>query len=118
MREIFEQIGKALCVELHFVALSTALMIPDIAGAIDSEDGQASGEKYRKWYDTWVGSACQFVNGEICYQLRCSLLHQGSLNLRNKPYKRVIFIHPAVKNIHMHCNVLMPVLLSSSAIRS
>lgn len=106
MRKMLEQIQKALCVDLHFVALSSTLIVPDIAGAIDSTNGTASAEKYKMWYDTWVGSACSFMNGEICYQMRCSLLHQGTFSLKKGPYKRVIFIHPAVMNIHMHCNVM------------
>jgi len=106
MREMFEQIKKALCVDLYILALSSALMIPDIAGTIDSDNGNASAEKYRKWYDTWVGSACKFTDGEICYQMRCSYLHQGTFDLKKGNYKRVIFIHPSVKNVHMHCNVM------------
>lgn len=105
MREMLEQIRKALCVDLHVVALSTSLIIPDIAGAMDSDDGIASGERYRAWYDKWMGSSCHFIDGETCYQMRCSFLHQGSVNLKNTTYKRVIFIHPAVKNLYMHCNV-------------
>jgi len=37
MKEMFEQIKKAICVDLYILALSSALMIPDIAGAIDSD---------------------------------------------------------------------------------
>ena len=106
MREMLEQIQKAHCVDLHFVAPSSALMVPDIAGTIDSSDGIASAEKYKTWYDNWVGSACSFMDGETCYQMRCSFLHQGSFSLKKGTYKRVIFIHPAVRNIHMHCNVM------------
>jgi hypothetical protein len=106
VREMFEQIKKALRVDLYILALSSALMIPDIAGAIDSDDGLASKKKYIKWYDTWVGSACKFMDGEICYQIRCSYLHQGTFNLGKGNYKRVIFLHPKVKGIYMHCNVM------------
>ena len=106
MREMLEQIRKAICIDLHFVALSSALMIPDIAGASDSKDSIATGEKYRTWYDKWIGSSCSFMNGEICYQMRCSLLHQGSLNLNKVKFKRVLFVHPAIKGLHMHCNIL------------
>lgn len=65
MREMLEQILKALCVDFHFVALSSKLMFTDIAGAIDSTNGTASAEKYKELYDTWVGSACPFMNETI-----------------------------------------------------
>ncbi len=106
MREMLKQIQKAICVDLHIVALSSALMVPDIAGAIDSNDGIASAEKYKKWCGTWVGPTCSFMDGETCYQTRCSFLHQGSFSLKKGTYKRVIFIYPAVRNSHMHCNVM------------
>ena len=57
-------------------------MLPDICGALESDNGFASGERYKAWYDAWlgpkyaeVGMHYSFTADDLWY-LRCALAHQ------------------------------------------
>ena len=115
MRDFLEQIQTALDSGLYYLALFASLGVPDICGAIGSNDGKATKGKYIEWFDKYVAhkySACvgvaheriEFLTGEDCYRFRCLLLHQGSSQLGR--YSRVIFVEPSVTTIVAHCNVL------------
>ena len=47
MRDFLAQIKMGLDQNLYFLSLFSALAIPDICGAIGSENGEASAEKYK-----------------------------------------------------------------------
>lgn len=84
---------------LHFPALMTALTVPDICGALGSENGRASGSKTRRWIAEWMPAYAATASG--IYGLRCSLLHQGS------PYPddgspRVVFSVAGPKGTTLH----------------
>ena len=110
-----------------------------MCGAIGSQDGIASGKKYKDWFKKYypkketIGNyevdTC--ITAEICWNLRCSILYQGSstpkgfkpqsrdfrlmLNnlqnaspssISNQPgmqYSRIIFSLPSSNSYH--CNV-------------
>lgn len=120
MHTLLNQIEASLKIEQYYLSLFTSLSVPDIAGALSSENGEASGQRYATWYEQWVRPRCNeikaasipdyipdtmrqfmkkqnFVNpltGSACYHFRCSLLHQGSSQHPKSPYKRIIFIEP------------------------
>ena len=48
---LLEQVEKSLRQKLYYVAIMTSLVIPDIGGAIDSENGKANRKKYVSWFD-------------------------------------------------------------------
>jgi len=80
MRDVLAQLRESLDANLYYLSLFVALSIPDICGAIDSENGEASGKKYAQWFDRYVAPKYHgFLVGEDCYRFRCSLLHQGGL---------------------------------------
>ena len=54
MLTLINQIEGSLSSGLYFLSLYTALTIPDIAGALGSENGEASGAKYASWFEQWV----------------------------------------------------------------
>jgi len=111
---MIDQIEASLSSGLYFLSLYSALTIPDIAGALSSENGEASGAKYAAWFEQWVRPRFfetilssvplehrQFINpienpltGEACYRFRCSLLHQGSSQHPKSPFSRIMFIEP------------------------
>jgi hypothetical protein len=76
MDELIRQIRAASEAGLYYLALFGALALPDICGALESDDGRASGSKYKAWLRDNVTS--QAADAELIYGLRCSLLHQGS----------------------------------------
>ncbi len=111
MRDFLQQILAALEGNLYYVSLFAALAIPDMCGAIGSEDGQATGAKYVEWFERYVGhkysyAGQQFLTGEDCYRFRCSLLHQGTSQHPKSRYSRVIFVEPSATTNIFHCNIL------------
>ncbi|MBZ0270541.1 hypothetical protein K8I61_00780 [bacterium] len=111
MNELLNAINYAIAQDAYFAALFTALSVPDICGAIESVDGQATGMKYQDWFDRYVASKYAGWGGEIfltgfdCYYFRCSLLHQGLTNHR-KSRHRIVFVEPpdAIHNNIIHAS--------------
>lgn len=46
MQTLIAQTRRAIEAELYYLALMSALTIPDIAGALESADGSAKGSRY------------------------------------------------------------------------
>lgn len=110
MRELINQVKEALDSGLYYLALYVALTLPDILGALQSSNGWATSEKYKEWFDEYVAPKYTVrgestLDGEICYDLRCSILHQGQINVDDDDFSRVIFAEPE-KGITIHNNVL------------
>lgn len=113
MDTLISQTRTAMTSGLYYVSLMTALTVPDIAAALESADGRATGPNYVRWYDAWVRPRLRErrprenpFTGEACYQFRCSMLHQGSSIHPNSPYSRVIFIEPGAPNYQLHYCVI------------
>jgi hypothetical protein len=126
MRTLLSQIETSLNAQLYYLSLFGALSIPDIGGALDSDDGGATGQKYAEWYDKWARP--RFVDtlraarpdmlpylttlpenpmtGDACYRFRCSLLHQGSSQHPKSPFDRIVFVEPHTANVILHYNIL------------
>lgn len=124
MRDVIDQLERSLDQPLYFLSLFAALAVPDIAGALESEDGLASGERYKAWYERWARP--QFpkmlratlrpeirdhvtvenpLTGDACYRFRCSLLHQGTTQHPKSSYSRIIFVEPGATSGTFHYNV-------------
>lgn len=89
---LVQDIRKALENELYFVALSSALTLPDICGKAAWPLERSSRKRYISWYDEEIGKYeknpedkdnMSYLSGEIIYNLRCSLLHEGNPNMKN-----------------------------------
>jgi hypothetical protein len=107
MEHFLLQIRKALKEDLYFPILFAVLAIPDLCGAVDSQNGEASKEKYVTWFDKYIAPKYNgFLSGEDCYYFRCSLLHQGSSQHRNSSYERVLFVEPSATHAVFHNNIL------------
>lgn len=107
MQNLLDQIQKGLEVNLYYLSLFAALSLPDICGAIDSIDGNATPKKYKKWFDEYVAPKYRgFLTGEDCYRFRCSLLHQGSSQHPKGTYSRVLFVEPTATAMVCHNNVM------------
>lgn len=110
----FDQIDASARDGHYMVALMAALSIPDICGALESPNGQASRSNFSKWFDQWVGP--KYVNGvdlifdgETCYYYRCAALHQARASHPKLGYSRVLFVEPGLGG-SLHKNVLMDAL--------
>jgi len=106
MEELLNQIERAVKAKLYFLALMGVLIIPDICGAIESTDGEASRDKYIKWFDKNLEPEYgECFTGADCYYFRCSLLHQGSTRHSNSRYSRILFIEPGPRPLY-HANIM------------
>ncbi len=107
MKDFLEQIEIGLKVNLYHLSLLAALTIPDICGAIGSENGLAHPDKYKDWFNKYIGHKYRgFLTAEDCYLFRCSLLHQGSSQHPKSGYSRVIFVEPSATTSVFHCNIM------------
>lgn len=109
MRTLISQTRKALEAELYYVALMSALAIPDMAGALGAEDRKATGARYENWYEQWVRPRLMEsrnrenpFSGKSCYIFRCSMLHQGSSQRGDSRYSNIMFIEPGCSNYEIH----------------
>ncbi|MCV3282724.1 hypothetical protein [Aeromonas veronii] len=126
MELLIKQLENSLESRNYYLSLFTALTLPDIAGAMDSDDGLASGAKYKSWYEKWVRprfyemlieslpvEAREYMSeienpfdGDACYLFRCSLLHQGrTVHPKNK-YSRIFFVEPGATTSTFHYNTM------------
>ena len=51
MQDIIQQVRAVNGADLYYVALFSALALPDICAALEAADGQASKAKYVAWFD-------------------------------------------------------------------
>ncbi len=107
MKDFLEQVQIGLKVNLYYLSLFAALAIPDICGAISSQNGQADQTKYKKWFNEYVAYKYEgCLTAEDCYLFRCSLLHRGSSQDPKSGYSRVLFVEPSATTNILHCNVV------------
>ena len=99
MDDFLDQVETAAnMAQLYYLTLAGTLVIPDMCGALESADGEATGAKYIAWVDTWVVPAYWdgFLTGADCYRFRCSFLHQGRTQHPMGSY-RLMFLEPGVR---------------------
>ena len=93
---ILGEIKKSIDNECFIAALALALTLPDICGKAEYPDDSIAA-RYIRWYNTYVGqyerpsdpygSDMPYTSGELIYNLRNSLLHQGTPNIDAKKVK-------------------------------
>lgn len=104
IEDFLDEIKSCIDNKNFLSALSMTLIIPDICSRISVElnDSTSRTNKYESWFNRWVyrkyysmpnGKYIRRLkslnpelyrikfNGAVCYKLRCSILHQGNLNL-------------------------------------
>ena len=82
--QIIRETREALKQGLYFIALNSALTLPDICGSVEYPE-KKTGERYINWYDEQIGKyeKCSknpeipYPDGKMIYKLRCALLHEG-----------------------------------------
>lgn len=105
MEDFLHQIEKALEFNLYYLALQSTLTLPDICGALESQDGQATKNKYIDWYNNYFNEP-GFLSAEDCYYFRCANVHQARTTHENLEYSRILFLEPQTTSVTMHNCVL------------
>lgn len=107
-----------------YAALALALALPDIMGWL--ETGQpGSRARYVDWFnqnlrDTYTSQigpdreTVEFLNGDDCYALRCTFLHNGADDITEQRARRALerfcFNEPPATG-GMHCNLKNNIVL-------
>lgn len=90
--KLIEDINKSLDNNAYLAALSLALTLPDICGKAAYPCEKSTKRRYVDWYDDNIGQfenpqytggdqRLPYLSGEVVYQLRCLMLHQGTPNI-------------------------------------
>jgi hypothetical protein len=100
MQALFNQIHWAVENNAYYLGLYASLTLPDICGAMSSENGWATQAKYVAWFNKYVGPRYPggIFTGDDCYNFRCSLLHQGRTQHPSGRYSRILFVEPGPQN--------------------
>lgn len=78
---LINEINIALNNGLYLSALISALTLPDVCGKAEYPK-ENTGDRYKNWYDTYVND--RNLPSETVYRLRCDLLHEGSVEMRDR----------------------------------
>jgi hypothetical protein len=106
METLTSEIMNCLLNKLWYAALVLTLMLPDVCGALESKNGKATRERYKAWFDAWVGKKypAGTLNADEMYYLRCGVAHQGKFEHPAMQYERIFFtLRPG--GMFFHCNV-------------
>ena len=100
LMRIVNEIRSSIKNENFIAALSLALILPDICGKAEYPNVKSTAERYKSWYEKNVGyterqpdpygSDMPYSSGEVIYQLRCSLFHQGNPGIGANEKKKII----------------------------
>lgn len=96
MDDFLQEIEQALENNLFFVALQATLALPDICGALQSDD--SVGKRYKEWFNQYGRKhTYSRMTAEDCYYFRCSMLHQASTvpspyDGEQLNYTRILFV--------------------------
>ena len=79
-----EEMCRALEDRLYISALNLTMIIPDVCATAMDPNDRTSKEKYKQWVDDYLEPviaelSCISISSEDIYQLRNSILHNGSL---------------------------------------
>lgn len=88
INRIINEIEKCIENECYIAALSLSLTLVDTCGKAEYQTNGK--DRFINWYDSHIGDMYKptskhgedmpYLSGELAYQLRCMLLHQGTPN--------------------------------------
>ena len=94
--ELLGELDKCLENNLYFAALNIALTLPDICGKAEYP-AEGVTARYIKWYNEYIGKyerpdspysdEMPYISGEVLYNLRNSIFHQGNPNITKDAIK-------------------------------
>lgn len=97
MDNIISEVRCCLDSGYYHAALALALTIPDICGLVEYPEYRTkSSKRYVAWFNDHIlvnyakkftpeGEVSEaYFNGDMCYSLRCKLLHEGNSHIEAK----------------------------------
>lgn len=117
MDELIKNIKAALKGNAPMAALALALTVPDICAQIEYPAITMVGERYKNWFHahlnqyykdnfTLAGNSLgmQEFNADVCYKLRCALLHSGNADTDLKVLNEMRFWVPDANAEYADCD--------------
>ena len=105
MTAIFDEIEHALKTGLYYLAVSTAVTLPDICSALEQPDARAHHTLYKEWYKIWVSKLYPQITDLDMYCIRCGIVHTGNFGHPGCQYSRIVFTVPEF-GVSLHCGIL------------
>lgn len=104
---ILEDIERALDVGAFYLAIAVSVSLPDICGALETEDGASHPNRYKDWFARYLADELE-LSAEDLLSMRHGILHQGHFgSQRNLP--RILFSGPGGKaEIHNIGYIIWP----------
>ena len=94
MIEKIREVREAVKNKTYIAALALALTLPDICGQVENGASESNKSYYIHWIDKYMdneafsfpldGFDTQTFKGNMCYSLRCKLLHSGNVDVKSK----------------------------------
>lgn len=89
MNDFIKAIKRSLENKNYYSALFISLSIPDVCGRFEYPKNPIVC-RYIEWFDKYMPNYSGFLSGRDCYNLRCTLFHEGSDDLENSSKKDVL----------------------------
>ena len=93
MLDTIKEIQKVLDNKCYLAALTLSLTLPDICSQVENRVTDGNRRLYINWFNSHVeyedfqfpvdGFETQTFDGEMCYSLRCKVLHNGNTEVAN-----------------------------------
>lgn len=100
MIDSIQEIRKALDSECYLAALALSLTLPDICSQVKNGVMDGNRTLYINWFNSHVeyddfhfpitGFETRTFDGEMCYSLRCKVLHNGNTEVINPSLKVLV----------------------------
>ena len=101
VNELIKEINQCLDNGCVMAGLSLALTLPDICGKAIYPELKKPSVRYIKWFDEYIGQyehnnkhmrvGIPYLNGELVYSLRNSIIHQENPNIDCKKFGIIYF---------------------------
>ena len=85
----------------YWALLHVTVCLPAICAALQSTDGESTGQRYKEWCDKYLTNP--LISSFERYQMRCKVLHQGTASIDgSRRYKGFSFSSPAANDQTYH----------------
>jgi len=93
MLDLINEMMRAVKSKAYYPALITAVTIPDICSFLSTGSTTGNKARYVKWFNDFVSYRFDgLIDGNIAYDLRCSVLHEGTLEVKSKSFTQFIVV--------------------------
>lgn len=99
-RAYLDEIQRCIEGKCYWALLHVLVVLPDICGALEAPDGEATGRRYEAWCARYL--ADPVVTEKDWYGIRCVVLHQGRTLANRGQYVAYSFSQPTERGGVVH----------------